>query len=277
MIPMKLKTVLSLVGLAALSAAPILAELYSQNPQGVGMGHMHVLTRDVEAQKKFFLDAFGGKVVKNGPIEMIEYPGVYVLFTKADNPPGSKGSVVNHFGFTVKDMPGSIEKWKSLNLKIETTNNPNEVFVIGPEEMRLEVYGIPEQAEPIVMNHIHWDIADIPGMQAWYDKMFGATAGQRDCVACLPRKVPLEEGRLPRTSLSYSKGAPTLVGTKGRALDHIGFEVKNLEAFIKTLEAKGVKMDSQVTKVQGTDVKIAFLTDPWGTYIELTEGLAPKK
>ncbi|MFM2125617.1 MAG: hypothetical protein RL328_2068 [Acidobacteriota bacterium] len=274
---MQLSTKLSLAALSliGLCAGPALAELYSANPQGVGMGHMHVLTRDVEAQKKFFLDAFGGKVVKNGSIEMIEYPGVYVLFTKADNPPGSKGSVVNHFGFTVKDMPGSIEKWKSLNLKIEPTNNPNEVFVIGPEEMRLEVYGIPEQAEPIVMNHIHWDSPDIPAMQAWYDKMFSATAGQRDCIACLPRKVPLEEGRLPRTSLSFSKGAPTLVGTKGRALDHIGFEVKNLDAFVKTLEAKGVKMDQGVQTTAG--IKTAFLTDPWGTYIELTEGLAPKK
>ena len=110
-----------------------------------------------------------------------------------------------------------------------------------------------------------------------FDQLWGTRSYTEGAQLQLPRKVPLEEGRLPRTSLSFSKGAPTLVGTKGRALDHIGFEVKNLEAFIKTLEAKGVKMDSQVQKVQGTDLKIAFLTDPWGTYIELTEGLAPKK
>jgi hypothetical protein len=27
----------------------------------------------------------------------------------------------------------------------------------------------------------------------------------------------------------------------------------------------------------GADLKIAFLTDPYGTYIELTEGLQPKR
>jgi hypothetical protein len=32
-----------------------------------------------------------------------------------------------------------------------------------------------------------------------------------------------------------------------------------------------------VRQVPNTNLKIAFLTDPWGTYIELTEGLAPPK
>ena len=236
----------AILTLATFCAAPLLAELTTPNAKGVTMGHMHLNTRDVAAQKAFFVDALGGKLVKNGPIEMVEFPGVYVLFTKAEDPPKSRGSIVDHFGFTVKDMPGAIEKWKMMGLTIEPTPNPNEVYVLGPEEMRIEVYGIPDQATPITMNHIHWNIADIPAMQAWYDKTFGATTGQRDCVACLPRKVPLEEGRLAGTSLSYSKGAPTLVGSKGRGLDHIGFEVKNLDAFVKNLEAQGVKMDAAV-------------------------------
>jgi catechol 2,3-dioxygenase-like lactoylglutathione lyase family enzyme len=267
----------SIVTLAALAAAPMLAQLFPANPQGVTMGHMHISTRNVDAQKAFFVDALGGKVVKNGTMEMIAFPGVYVMLNKADNPPTSRGSIVDHFGFTVKDMPAAITKWKAMNLTIETTNNPNEVFVLGPEEMRIEVYGVPEQPNAIQMNHIHWDIADIPALQAWYDKMFGATTGQRDCVACLPRKVPLEEGRLAGTSLSYSKGAATLVGTKGRAIDHIGFEVKNLDAFVKTLEAKGIKMDAAPRQLPNSPLKIAFLTDPYGTYIELTENLAPAK
>jgi catechol 2,3-dioxygenase-like lactoylglutathione lyase family enzyme len=267
----------SIVTLAALAAAPMMAQLFPVNPEGVTMGHMHLLTRNVEAQKAFFVDAMGGKVVKNGQIEMVAFPGVLVMFTKSDNPPVSRGSILDHFGFTVKDMPGAIDKWKKMNLTIEPTANPNEVFVLGPEEMRLEVYGVPDQPNDIQMNHIHWNIADIPGMQAWYDKMFGATTGQRDCVACLPRKVPLEEGRLAGTSLSYSKGAATLVGSKGRGLDHIGFEVKNLDAFVKTLESKGVKMDAAVRQLPNSNLKIAFLTDPYGTYIELTENLAPAK
>jgi len=72
--------------------------------------------------------------------------------------------------------------------------------------------------------------------------------------------------------LSFSESA-TSVPTKGRALDHIGFEVKGLEAFCKDLEAKGVKFDLPFRKVPAIGLSLAFLTDPFGTYIELTEGL----
>jgi len=76
--------------------------------------------------------------------------------------------------------------------------------------------------------------------------------------------------------LSFSPGANPPLPTKGRALDHIGFEVTDLEAFVKGLEAKGIKLEGPVRQVPNTTVKSAFLTDPWGTYIELTEGLAGK-
>ena len=35
-------------------------------------------------------------------------------------------------------------------------------------------------------------------------------------------------------------------------------------------------MDTPIRQVPNSRVKIAFLTDPWGTYIELTEGLSPE-
>jgi hypothetical protein len=62
-----------------------------------------------------------------------------------------------------------------------------------------------------------------------------------------------------------------------RSLDHIGFEVKNLEEFCKKLEAAGQKFDRPYTRLPNSTTAIAFLTDPWGTYIELTENLAPQK
>ena len=61
--------------------------------------------------------------------------------------------------------------------------------------------------------------------------------------------------------------------TRGAALDHIGFEVKNLEALTKKLSAAGVKFDRPYGKLPGSNVASAFLTDPSGTSIELTEGL----
>jgi predicted enzyme related to lactoylglutathione lyase len=56
-------------------------------------------------------------------------------------------------------------------------------------------------------------------------------------------------------------------------LDHIGFEITNLEAFCKKAEASGVKLDLPFTKRPELGISMAYITDPWGTYIELTEGL----
>jgi hypothetical protein len=49
--------------------------------------------------------------------------------------------------------------------------------------------------------------------------------------------------------------------------------VQGLEAFCKKLEGMGVKFDRPYTKVPALNISIAFIQDPWGTYIELTEGL----
>ena len=61
--------------------------------------------------------------------------------------------------------------------------------------------------------------------------------------------------------------------TAGRALDHIGFEVKDLQAFLTKLDAQGIKPSVTFRRVDALGLNIAFIVDPWGTNIELTEGL----
>jgi hypothetical protein len=103
-------------------------------------------------------------------------------------------------------------------------------------------------------------------VQAWYVKTFGSK----------PRAAATNGiigSDLPGIGLSVSNSPAPVVGTRGRVIDHIGFEVKGLEAFVKKLEAAGIKLDRPYTPVPALGISIAFFTDPWGTYIELTEGL----
>ena len=95
---------------------------------------------------------------------------------------------------------------------------------------------------------------------------------QRDAPAA-PRAVRHVAGKLAARRGDFRKAQQAEAPTKGRSLDHIGFEVKNLEAFTKKLEADGIKLDRPYTKVAALGIAIAFIKDPWGTYIELTEGL----
>ena len=77
---------------------------------------------------------------------------------------------------------------------------------------------------------------------------------------------------LPGININISSTPSALAATKGRMLDHIGFEVQNLEAFCRKLEADGIVFDRPYGKLP-SGFGLAFLTDPWGTYIELAEGL----
>ena len=265
------------IGLALACAHSVPAQLVAPNTTGIAMGHMHLTVRDLEANQKFFA-LLGGIAVSNGPLQLIEFPGMYVMLRKAEPSAGSAGSVVNHFGFQVRSMKDWLPKWQAAGLTIEPMNRPTQLYLRTPDEIRIEILEEPSLATPIAGHHIHFDTQDVPGMQAWYAKTFGAIPG---------RRAQFDTADLPGVNLTFSAVAPAqatanavparAVPTKGRALDHIGFEVKNLPTFLSKLDAAGIRLDRPYTKVPNSTVAIAFFTDPWGTYVELTEGLAPAK
>jgi catechol 2,3-dioxygenase-like lactoylglutathione lyase family enzyme len=150
------------------------------------------------------------------------------------------------------------------------------VYLLAPDGIRVEVYGEPALPTPVSMHHIHFFATDIPAMKAWYVQAFGANPGRRPCVACVSQPRMLEADDLPGVNLSFSPADKPPAPTKGRAIDHIGFEVDHLEDFARSLAAKGIGIEAPIRAVAGTKLRVAFLTDPWGTRIELTEGLAPE-
>lgn len=271
-----MKLLITTLAILSLTAGTARAQLAQRNQLGLTMGHVHLTVKDVEAQKQFWIGVMGGTLVKNGPLELIKFPGVYIMLRQGEASGPPAGTILNHFGFTVKDFKTALAKWKEAGLKIDPTENPNEVYLNAPDAIRLEVYGEPALPTPVSMNHLHYAANDIPGIKAWYVKVFGANPGRRPCVACLSRPSMIEAGDMPGVNLSFGGSNAVTQPTKGRSIDHIGFDVTNLEAFVASLEAKGIKMDAPVRQVPNSTVKIAFLTDPYGTYIELTEGLEPK-
>jgi catechol 2,3-dioxygenase-like lactoylglutathione lyase family enzyme len=245
-----------------------LAQVPAGNEVGVAMGHLHLNVRDVEANKKFFA-ALGGSPVKVPPFEVVKFPDVLVILNLAPgNPPasgGMVGTVINHFGFRVSNLPQSVDKFRAAGLKVDVGPNPGQAFTYTPDDIRFEIVEDKTLAVPIAFHHIHFWVTEaaVPEIKAWYVKMFGAKPGMR---------LANQAADLPGVNLTFSKSSDPMVGTKGHLLDHIGFEIKNLEAFCRKLEANGVKLDRPYTKT-ATGLGLAFLTDPWGTTIELNEGL----
>jgi hypothetical protein len=66
-----------------------------------------------------------------------------------------------------------------------------------------------------------------------------------------------------------------LTGMAGRAVDHVGFEVRGgVEAHLKKLAAIGITPTTPYRRNPALNsIGTATITDPWGAVIELTEGL----
>jgi len=259
----------ALWAISILATGTAWAQAFPPNEAGVTMGHWHLNTRDVEANKKIFV-AMGGTAMKAGNFEVVKFPGVIVYLHQAQGAPppagGTVGTVVNHVGFIVQNTQESAARWKAAGVPVLPGGNgrTDQAFVVTPDELRIEILEDKNQKFPIQHHHIHFNVpeAAIPDIQAWYAKTFGAKPGMRG---------QNKAADVPGANLTFSATTMPTVTTKGRVLDHIGFDVKNLEAFCKKLEAAGIKLDRPFTRNPQTGGALAFIYDPWGTYIELNE------
>src|SRR5437667_4168325 len=250
--------------LVTVLAMPVFSQLAPPNPMGVAIGHMHLNVSDVNVQQKFWTDV-GGKIVNREKIVMAQFPGIYVLIRKQDYNGGSVGSVINHFGFYVKDFEGSVARWKAAGLNWEAGANPGQGYLNGPDGVRIEIYENKSIPTPMAMHHIHLWVPDTIAAQKWYVQNFGATAGKR---------AQFDTANVPGTEITFNKVDKAQAPTKGRSVDHMGFEVRNIDSFVSKLQAAGIKTDAAIrNSANASGLRIVYVTDPWGTEIEITEGL----
>jgi catechol 2,3-dioxygenase-like lactoylglutathione lyase family enzyme len=274
---------LGLTSFAIVAAAR--AELSPPNAAGVAMGHLHYVVRDVAANKAFWVALGGRPVLFNGTTEGIVFPDVVVLLRQGEPSGGTQGSVVNHVAFRVK----SVAAIEARGFEVEYNEQfPGVASVHTPEGERIELFddelatnlgftidgGASDSAAErhnrklevsIIAHHVHLNVlADqVAAAKEWYATHFGGVRGLR---------WRYEAVDVPGININISAVDVAQAPTRGRMLDHIGFEVNDLEAFCKELEAKGIKFDRPYSTLP-SGFGLAFLTDPWGTHIELTEGL----
>lgn len=252
--------------LVAVTIACAEAQLVAPNAAGVAVGHLHLLVRDVAAHRKLWIDGLGAQPVQLGPMELLKFPGVFVALREGEPAGGTEGSTVNHLGFAVRDLEAAEQRWRAAGGEVYPARpNPNQVFLRFPDGVKVELTEERTLEVPIAHHHVHFYTASVDETRAWYVKTFGAAPGRRG---------KFEAADIPGANLSFSEAKGATAGTRGRAVDHIGFEIKELKAFCEKLEAQGVRFDRPYQFVERLGIHVAFFTDPWGTYIELTEGLA---
>jgi catechol 2,3-dioxygenase-like lactoylglutathione lyase family enzyme len=273
-------TVLALCLLAAATPSP--AQLLAAKDAPVAYGHHHVNATDIAAHLRFFADTLGGIPITVAGRQIVKFPNVLVLIRQQKPTGGTKGSSVDHIGFSVPNLRAVVDKVKANGYRMVTREEASSrwqvaddigrqagqdiaiAFAIGPDDLKVELVEVKQQQAPVALHHVHFFSPQNTDMQAWYIKVFGAKAGAAD--------APVPSAALPGVTLNFTPSPAAVVGTQGRTVDHIGFEIDGLPAFLKRLEAMGIKAVN-VRDVPDLGVSIGFITDPWGSYIELTEGL----
>jgi catechol 2,3-dioxygenase-like lactoylglutathione lyase family enzyme len=284
-------TILALTTLLFFTASSTFAQLVSDADAPIRIGHYHLNVTSVEAHRKFWVDTLGGTAMKFGGIDVVKFRDAFI-FLRMQKPTGpTRGTAFDHIGFAVPSVPAMAMKLAAAGYQ-ETTGRelkpgaPPAVsgtsavygrfaYFLAPDGVKIElVTSDQKDAPPIVAHHIHFINKQYVEMQQWYMKVFNATLrpGQTDFFI---------GADLPGVGYSLNffrwegDQSITHVPTARRVVDHVGFEVKNLEAFCKALEAKGIKITRPYQKRDAAmnNIATAMIVDPWGVWIELTEGL----
>lgn len=267
----------SIVGLLPLSVS-LTAQAPAPNKSGVSVSLVHLIVRDPGAHKKLWVDMLGARVTSRGSLELLSLPGLFISLEKGEPAGPSNGSSVNHVGLWIKDYDSVKAKVSAAQLMVISDNYKAEgcaaapgtpacqMTVAFPDGVGVEFTEDKQLASTSAIHHIHMQTTDPEGLRAWYARTLGATAGLR--------RGTIMAAMFERGEVDFNKAAQAQAPTIGRAINHFGLEVKGLEAFVKRLEAGGVKLDTGLHAVPGTGIKRAFITDPVGARIELIEGLS---
>jgi catechol 2,3-dioxygenase-like lactoylglutathione lyase family enzyme len=131
-----------------------------------------------------------------------------------------------------------------------------------PGGVRLVLEEEPGLSAEAEMDHVHVFTPQDRALLAWYAGVFGAAPGDDGGTA-----------HLPGSGLRFSNSEEERTPTEGTALDHIGFEVEDLRAFVERLRGEGVEIVVEPRYIERIDLWIAFFVDAGGVLVELTEGL----
>ena len=216
----------------AAAAAFVFAQLPAPNAAGVTPGHLHFVVPDADVMTKAWIDQFGAVQVTSNSLKPLKLPGIYVIVSgarggrggdqPAAKPAGTRGSVVDHIGFEVRDWDAFKSKAQAANMPWQEVTAGTQAFLTMPDDVTVEIMGNKDLKVPVQFHHIHMAVKDAQtakDAQAWYMKEFGAGAGSRRNLPSAMFTVG-EVDFLPARGGRNGEPPAVPAGTKGRALDH---------------------------------------------------------
>jgi lactoylglutathione lyase len=194
---------------------------------------------------------------------------VQLTFFEREPSGGSVGTGVDHIGVSFEDLEARMAGWREAGVTILSDVRAIDglfklAFLEDPWGTKIEVV---EDHEDLGFHHVHLMTPDPEATLTWYREMFGGEADRM--------KGRLDGVRFGRVWLLASRlRGGDVAPTRGRAIDHLGWDYADLDAAAADMEGRGAEFSMQprpYTNPLGIEMRISFLTGPDDVLIEVVQ------
>ena len=250
---------------SGLFAALFLALSPASFAEGMPYDHMHLIATNPAEAVEWYAKYMDGETI--GSDNRLRFGTTLVIFFEREPGfEGSDGSSVDHIGFSFHDLNAKMSEFREAGIKVlaEAKEVPGKFkygFIEDPWGTKIEVM---EDHETIGFHHIHLKGPEPAKLLDWYQNAFG---GERTKY-----KGMLDALNYGGVWLLAQNAPEPMAATKGRAIDHLGWGVKDMDADAKTLKEKGVTFTMEPRPFNPEiAIAIAFVEAPGGVRIELVQ------
>ena len=203
--------------------------------------------------------------------------GVELVFMVQPAIGSTQGTGVNHIGFSYPDLTAKMAELEAVGVRgsgVRLQRFPDGStlrdvpglfklgFVFDPWGTRIEMVEDPER---LGFHHIHLSATDPAATLAWYQDVFGGETASL--------KGRLDGLLFDDVWVLVSEAESIPATTQGRAIDHIGFSVPDLDAAAAEMRRKGIVFQTEPEVPEGgrTSAKRAFIVGPDNVRLAVVE------
>ena len=226
--------------------------------------HVHLAAPDQAAAVEWYRKNLGGQLSAEGK-DRVTFGPTRFIFLKNETAQPSAGTAIDHIGFSFADLDAKMKELEAAGVKIVTpVRDVPGLFKLGfiedPWGVRIEVVQDPET---LGFHHVHLRAPDPAVSLAWYKERFGGEMAKL--------KGRIDGLKYGGVWVLAAKGDAT--PSVGRAIDHLGWRVPDLDKTLEALKARNIKVlqgPTALTLATGV-VHFSFVEDPAGTKIEIVQ------
>jgi catechol 2,3-dioxygenase-like lactoylglutathione lyase family enzyme len=205
--------------------------------------------------------------------------GVELVFVPQPTAGSTQGTGVNHIGFSYTDLTAKMAELEAVGVggtgvrlqRFPDGSTLRDVpglfkygFIFDPWGTRIELVEDPDR---LGFHHVHLSATDPDATLAWYRDVLG---GEPSSLKSRLDGLLFDDVWL---LISQHPEGTTPAKTEGRAIDHIGFVVSNLDTAATDLRQHGVRFESEpaVPERGRTAAKRAMLVGPDNVRLAIVE------